>query len=230
MQNQNSVEYLEKIKIKIFENLRETTFVPSVEMQDIPRISLGMDDEDDAMLDDADDDDNPDIRLSRRKLDEAAEASGELSESEDEDSDFLASKEKTSNGRKNERNHKETGSGLSDVDENVSRISERSSSPKSIASESESEDVEMKDAGDATGDIEVEMAVQAPENKVPEPQPEPDVAEPSKASSGVPTHPNSPLEPENLKAASPPADVTKDTEIETTESSLANLKVETNSA
>src|SRR3954469_18185751 len=154
MQNQNSVEYLEKIKIKIFENLKETTFVPSVELLDIPRISLGMDDEDEAMLDDADEDDNPDVRMTQRRLDEATEASGELSESEEGDSDFLGPKgKKATSGRRNERNHKENGSGLSDVDETMSRSSDRSVSPKSNANESEPEDVEMKDVAEGEAEI-----------------------------------------------------------------------------
>lgn len=150
MQNQNSVEYLEKIKIKIFENLKETTFVPSVEMQDIPRISFGMDDEDDAMLDDLDEDENPDVRMTQRRRDGTIEASGELSESEDESND---PKGKKLGGRRNEENSKETGSGLSDIDESGSRSSEVSTSPKSNANDSEGEDIEMKDAGEVIEEV-----------------------------------------------------------------------------
>jgi histone deacetylase 1/2 len=156
MQNQNSVEYLEKIKVKIFENLKETTFVPSVELQDIPRISFGMDDEDDAMLDDLDEDENPDVRMTQRRRDETIEASGELSESEDEDSDFLGPKGKKLGGRRNEANFQEAGSGLSDIDETGSPSSEVSASPKSNANESEPEDVEMKDVESAMEDPETE--------------------------------------------------------------------------
>jgi len=157
MQNQNSVDYLEKIKIKIFENLKETTFVPSVEIQDIPRISFGMDDEDEAMLDDADEDDNPNVRMTQRKLDETTEASGELSDSEDEDSDFLGPKgKKITSGRRNERNFKDNGSALSDIDETRSLSSERSPTLKSNASVSELEDVVMKDSAEAPGDLEME--------------------------------------------------------------------------
>ena len=154
MQNQNSIDYLEKIKIKIFENLKETIFVPSIEMQDIPRTSLGMDDDDDDMLDDADEDDNPDIRMTQRRLDETTEASGELSDSENDDSDFPGPKgKKTTSGRRNESNLKENGSVLSDIDETGGHSSERSTSPKSDADASESEvDVEMKDLADITID------------------------------------------------------------------------------
>jgi len=152
MQNQNSVEYLEKIKIKIFENLKETTFVPSVEMQDIPRVSLGMDDEDDAMLDDADEDDNPDVRMTQRRLDQTKEASGELSESEDDGSDFVGPQARRSGGRKNEANFKETEPG-SDIDENVNHSSDPSASPKSNGNESNG-DVDMKDVGVAAGTAE----------------------------------------------------------------------------
>ena len=210
MQNQNSVEYLEKIKVKIFENLKETTFVPSVELQDIPRISFGMDDEDDAMLDDADEDENPDVRMTRRKLDETTEASGELSDSEDEDSDFLGPKgKKTTSGRRNEMNFKETGSGLSDIDETGSRSSGRSPSPKSNANESDVEDIEMKDMGDVN-DLEVEEQANGASDK--------DELSRSKTSSKhsteAPDHPESPERAETEKVDPSMEEKAKDSEPE----------------
>jgi histone deacetylase 1/2 len=223
MQNQNSVEYLEKIKIKIFENLKETTFVPSVELQDIPRISLGMDDEDDAMLDDADEDENPDVRMSRRRLDEATEALGELSESEDEDSEFLGPKGTV---RRNEKNHKENGPGLSDIDETLSRASERSSSPKSIASQSEM-DVEMKDVGEVAEELEND------DGKANDMSDQEEVAPASKPSSPASTHQaKSPIKTEDPSPPSPsPAiDTTNNTDMEATEHHLAQMKVEPDGA
>src|SRR2546430_10607663 len=85
MDNVNTPEYLEKIKIQVIENLKRTAFAPSVQMQDVPRDSLGMDDDDEAILDDMDEDDNPDTRHTKRRFDKYKEKTGELSESEDED-------------------------------------------------------------------------------------------------------------------------------------------------
>ena len=56
MDNANSREYLEKIRIQVIENLKRTTFAPSVQMQDVPRDSLAMNDEDEAAMDDLDED------------------------------------------------------------------------------------------------------------------------------------------------------------------------------
>ena len=85
MDNANSPEYLEKIKNQVIENLKRTTFAPSVQMTDVPRDPEGMDDEADAMLDDLDEDENKDQRYTKRRWDKYVEKDGELSESEDED-------------------------------------------------------------------------------------------------------------------------------------------------
>ena len=52
MDNANSREYLEKIRQQVIDNLKKTTFAPSVQMTDVPRDSLAMNDEDEAALDD----------------------------------------------------------------------------------------------------------------------------------------------------------------------------------
>lgn len=67
MENANSYEYLEKIKIAVIENLKRTAAVPSVQMQDVPRQGLGMSDEQDDELDDLDADENPDVRMTQRQ-------------------------------------------------------------------------------------------------------------------------------------------------------------------
>lgn len=85
MDNANSREYLEKIRVQVIENLKRTTFAPSVQMQDVPRDSLAMNDEDEAALDDLDEDENPDRRRTQRRFDKYMEKDGELSESEDEE-------------------------------------------------------------------------------------------------------------------------------------------------
>lgn len=85
MDNANSPDYLSKIKTQVIENLKRTTFAPSVQMQDVPRDPEGMDDEADAILDDADEDENKDSRWSKRRWDKYTAKEGELSESEDEE-------------------------------------------------------------------------------------------------------------------------------------------------
>ena len=85
MDNANSYEYLEKIKIQVLENLKRTTFAPSVQMTDVPADPPGMDDEADAVLDDLDEDENKDKRHTKRRWDKYVEKEGELSDSEDEE-------------------------------------------------------------------------------------------------------------------------------------------------
>ncbi|KAK6435545.1 histone deacetylase [Oleoguttula sp. CCFEE 5521] len=82
MQNANTREYLEKIKTFIFENLRKTIpSAPSVQMQTIPRNSMGMDetlDEEEDRLDDEDSEANVDHRYTQRMVDRMVERDGEL--------------------------------------------------------------------------------------------------------------------------------------------------------
>jgi histone deacetylase 1/2 len=86
MDNANSPEYLEKIKIQVIENLKKTTFAPSVQMQDVPREPLGgMTEEEEAELDDMDEDDNKDTRHTERRWDKAITGDDEFDESEDEE-------------------------------------------------------------------------------------------------------------------------------------------------
>ena len=84
MDNANSKEYLDKILKTVLENLRQTQHAPSVQMTDVPP-SLAMNDDDEAALDDLDEDENPDKRITQRRFDKRIEKNGELSESEDED-------------------------------------------------------------------------------------------------------------------------------------------------
>ena len=91
MDNANSPEYLEKIKIQVLENLKRTTqSAPSVQMQDVPREPLGMDetlDEEEGRLDDeeADQEQSKDRRHTQRLWDRRTERDDELSESDDEE-------------------------------------------------------------------------------------------------------------------------------------------------
>ncbi|KAI9699239.1 MAG: histone deacetylase [Bogoriella megaspora] len=88
MDNANSPEYLEKIKQQVVENLRRTAFAPSVQMQDVPRHDLtGEDDIDDqeGALDDLDEDENKDQRMTQRQWDRQRQADGELYDEDDDD-------------------------------------------------------------------------------------------------------------------------------------------------
>ncbi|KAK5690251.1 histone deacetylase [Elasticomyces elasticus] len=91
MDNANTTEYLERIKHEVLGNLRQTLqHAPSVQMQDVPRHTMGMNetgDEEEDRLDDeeADRDVNKDRRYTQRLWDKKTVAEGELSESEDEE-------------------------------------------------------------------------------------------------------------------------------------------------
>lgn len=77
MEDMNVDRYLEKVKVQIFENLRHTIPVPSVEMQPIPRLP-----HDDMEVDE--DLDDPNERRPQRLLDALVQRDDEYSDSEDE--------------------------------------------------------------------------------------------------------------------------------------------------
>ncbi|CAF2054566.1 unnamed protein product [Rotaria magnacalcarata] len=93
MPNQNSSEYLDKIKIKLFENLRMLPHVPGVQMQAIPDDIMDVD-----RAADEDKDSDPNKRISQVKRDRRIVDERELSDSEDEDGD----------GRRNQSNGKQS--------------------------------------------------------------------------------------------------------------------------
>jgi len=92
MPNQNSSEYMDKIKIKLFDNLRMLPHVPGVQMQPIPDDAMDVD-----RLVDEDKDADPDKRISQLQSDRRVEDERELSDSEDEDGD----------NRRNQQNFKQ---------------------------------------------------------------------------------------------------------------------------
>lgn len=79
MANQNTPEYLDKIKTRLFENLRMLPHAPGVQMQDIAE---------DAIKEESDDEDdkknNPDERISIRASDKRIACEEDYSDSEDE--------------------------------------------------------------------------------------------------------------------------------------------------
>lgn len=85
MDNANSADYLEKIKIQVIENLRRTAHAPSVQLTDVPRDPEGMDDDADAALDDEDEDTHKDQRRTQRQWDKYTDKGDEFSDSEDEE-------------------------------------------------------------------------------------------------------------------------------------------------
>ncbi|KAI0473927.1 hypothetical protein GGR56DRAFT_666888 [Xylariaceae sp. FL0804] len=100
MENANSPEYLEKIKNQLIDNLRRTAHAPSVQMQDVPRHSMGaMSDEDDAALDDEDEDEHKDVRMTQRRWEQRVEAANEYEESDDEDMDKANGVRRNGNSR-----------------------------------------------------------------------------------------------------------------------------------
>lgn len=104
MENANSKDYLEKIKIQVIENLKRTAHAPSVQMQDVPRSTLtGMTDEDEDMQADADEDENMDVRLTQHRIDKHVARDEELDEADEEEAN-LANGAFAQNGQVKQRN------------------------------------------------------------------------------------------------------------------------------
>jgi histone deacetylase 1/2 len=151
MDNANSREYLEKIRVQVIENLKRTTFAPSVQMQDVPRDSLAMNDEDEAAMDDLDEDENPDRRHTQRRFDKYIEKDGELSDSEDEEMNEANGIRKQPGTRKR-RNRMDfrhlTDFNDSGMDSNIATPLAGSSLPDNDVDE----DMNLDDAGPAEAD------------------------------------------------------------------------------
>jgi histone deacetylase 1/2 len=88
MENANSPEYLEKIKNQLIENLKRTAHVPSVQMQDVPPdFPHTLTEEEEAELDDLDEDENKDVRMTQRQWEKQREPDNEYEESDNEELD-----------------------------------------------------------------------------------------------------------------------------------------------
>lgn len=86
MENSNSREYLDKITAAVIDNLRQTGPAPSVQMQDVPRKPFGgMTDEEEAELDDLDEDENKDVRMTEHRWDKQVENGAEFEPSDDDE-------------------------------------------------------------------------------------------------------------------------------------------------
>ncbi|CAF2492751.1 unnamed protein product [Rotaria sp. Silwood2] len=82
MPNQNNAEYLDKIKVKLFDNLRMLPHVPGVQMQPILDDIMDVD-----RVVDEDKDSDPNKRISQVQSDRRVVDEREFSDSEDEDGD-----------------------------------------------------------------------------------------------------------------------------------------------
>ncbi|KAL2272277.1 hypothetical protein FJTKL_06989 [Diaporthe vaccinii] len=180
MENANSTEYLEKIKNAVIENLKKTG-APSVQMQDVPRQSLGgMTDEDDAELDDLDEDRNKDVRMTQRRWEQKVTRDDEFEESDDEDMAEANGVYQTNGKRKSIMDYKNPHA-PEDESRQPSPVVSRAASPAPAAAD-EAENAE----GDETMEdveAEAEAAAAAPEPEEPvavkeaEPEPAPPAAE-----------------------------------------------------
>ena len=157
MDNANSQDYLQKIKIQVIENLRNTAFAPSVQVTDVPRDPEGMNDEADAEMDDLDEDENPDTRYTKRRWDKYIEKDGELSDSEDEEENAANGVRKQANGAKRRRNIMDYQNPLAAPEDTVasgamSAQSGRSQANGVASDHSDIGDSEVEDEGEAAVD------------------------------------------------------------------------------
>lgn len=162
MENANSPEYLEKIKIAVIENLKKTIPAPSVQMQDVPRHGMNvMTDEDEAELDDEDADNNKDVRMTQRDFEKRTVADNEFEESDDEDMAEANGvyrsngKRKTMSDFKNPYEHEEE-----DFNEFMRREKEKGDQ---ASPEAEGQDATNNDEGDETMEDVEQEAPEAPE-------------------------------------------------------------------
>lgn len=138
MEDLNTREYLDKIKIQIFENLRHTAHAPSVQGQVAPTML-----HDDAMDEDEDmiqeGDDAMDVRASKdqRRRDRRVQKSGELSDSEDEGE----------GGRRDRRDHGEDGK----AKDNGSGIASTSGKPAKVSIMAPLQDAQRQADNDTAG-------------------------------------------------------------------------------
>ena len=159
MENSNSREYLDKITAAVIDNLRQTGPAPSVQMQDVPRKPFGgMTDEEEAELDDLDEDENKDVRMTEHRWDKHVENGAEF-EASDDDEMAAAHGATRNNGNKRSFNN------FKDTDGAEERGS-KSPKDKETDSNKETAEPEGHDVNDDT--IEDVGAAEEPEKEAPE--------------------------------------------------------------
>ncbi|KAI1751788.1 hypothetical protein F4782DRAFT_503173 [Xylaria castorea] len=166
MENANSPEYLEKIKNQLIENLRRTAHVPSVQMQDVPRQSLGaMTDEDDAELDDMDEDENKDVRVTQRQWEQRIERDDEYDESDNEELEKVNGVHRNGSSRRAFLDYRN-----SDAEGDSGIATPANGTTENVIKSKETDEIIMKDVEDIAQDAAVETGeatadAKADENK-----------------------------------------------------------------
>ncbi|KAI0881577.1 uncharacterized protein GGS22DRAFT_59707 [Annulohypoxylon maeteangense] len=145
MENANSPEYLEKIKNQLIENLRRTAHAPSVQMQDVPRHSMGaMSDEEEAELDDLDDDENKDVRMTQRQWEQRIERENEYEESDNEELDRANGVHRNGSSRRTFIDYRN-----SDVEPDSGVATPANGTTDSVIKSKETDDIVMEDVDKA---------------------------------------------------------------------------------
>lgn len=161
MENANSPEYLEKIKNQLIENLRRTAHVPSVQMQDVPRQSLGaMTDEDDAELDDMDEDENKDVRVTQRQWEQRIERDDEYEESDNEEMEKVNGVHRNGSSRRAFQDYRN-----SDAENDSGVATPANGTTENVIKSKEIDEVVMKDVEDIVPDAAVETSEAAADSK-----------------------------------------------------------------
>lgn len=141
MTNLNTTDYLDKVKSRLFENLRMLPHAPGVQMQPIPEdgIKMDIDDQDGA----AEDDDNKDERLPQSIKDKRIMGDNEFSDSEDEgpQGDGRKNRESFKNPRK-----KQKTDGKAEID----GVKEEKNSSEEKSSETSNQTEKKEENGTAT--------------------------------------------------------------------------------
>ncbi|KAI1743281.1 hypothetical protein F4680DRAFT_456913 [Xylaria scruposa] len=164
MENANSPEYLEKIKNQLIENLRRTAHVPSVQMQDVPRQSLGaMTDEDDAELDDMDEDENKDVRVTQRQWENRIERDDEYEESDNEELERVNGVHRNGSSRRPFLDYRN-----SDVEGDSGIATPTNGTIENVIKSKETDEVVMKDVEDIAQDAAIEAGESSADAKAEE--------------------------------------------------------------
>lgn len=141
MTNLNTTDYLDKVKSRLFENLRMLPHAPGVQVQPIPEdgIKMDIDDQDGAV----EDDDNKDERLPQSIKDKRIMGDNEFSDSEDEgpQGDGRKNRESFKNPRK-----KQKTDGKAEID----GVKEEKNSSEEKTSETSNQTEKKEENGTAT--------------------------------------------------------------------------------
>ncbi|CEJ89212.1 Putative Histone deacetylase [[Torrubiella] hemipterigena] len=154
MENSNSREYLEKITASVIDNLRNTGPAPSVQMQDVPRKPFGgMTDEEEAELDDLDEDENKDVRMTEHRWDKQIQHDADLEASDDEDMAAANGITRRGNNRRNL-----TDFSKADADADSSKKASTNGADEAAADETEVGDETIEDVAVATDEAKEKTA------------------------------------------------------------------------